>query len=120
MEINFLIVILYSYLLGSVPFGLIFTQIILKKDIRKIGSGNIGATNVLRTGKKYLAVLTLLFDSLKGYIAVFITLESFQELFLYSAFFCLLGHIFSIWLKFRWQGGCHISWNNVCFLLTIL
>ena len=103
MEVNFIIVALYSYLLGSIPFGLIFTKIILKKDIRKIGSGNIGATNVLRTGKKYLAVLTLFFDSLKGYIAVFITLESFQELFLYSAFFCLLGHIFSIWLKF--SGG---------------
>ena len=105
MEVNFIIVALYSYLLGSIPFGLIFTKIFLKKDIRKIGSGNIGATNVLRTGKKYLAILTLFFDSLKGYIAVFITLDFFQTLYLYSAFFCLLGHIFSIWLKFNGGKG---------------
>ena len=105
MEVNFIIVALYSYLLGSIPFGLIFTKIFLKKDIRKIGSGNIGATNVLRAGKKYLAILTLFFDSLKGYIAVFITLDSFQTLYLYSAFFCLVGHIFSIWLKFNGGKG---------------
>ena len=116
MEVNFIIVALYSYLLGSIPFGLIFTKIFLKKDIRKIGSGNIGATNVLRTGKKYLAVLTLFFDSIKGYIAVFITLESFQELYLYSAFFCLVGHIFSIWLKFKGGKGVATFLGIIFFL----
>ena len=105
MEVNFIIVALYSYLLGSIPFGLVITKIFLKKDIRKTGSGNIGATNVLRTGKKYLAALTLFLDSLKGYAAVFITTETFQDLYLYSAFFCLVGHIYSIWLKFKGGKG---------------
>ena len=105
MEVNFIIVALYSYLLGSIPFGLVLTKIFLKKDIRKTGSGNIGATNVLRTGKKYLAALTLFLDSLKGYAAVFITTETFQDLYLYSAFFCLVGHIYSIWLKFKGGKG---------------
>ena len=105
MEVNFIIVALYSYLLGSIPFGLILTKIFLKKDIRKTGSGNIGATNVLRTGKKYLAASTLFLDSLKGYAAVFITAETFQDLYLYSAFFCLVGHIYSIWLKFKGGKG---------------
>ena len=105
MEVNFIIVALYSYLLGSIPFGLVLTKIFLKKDIRKTGSGNIGATNVLRTGKKYLAASTLFLDSLKGYVAVFITTEIFQDLYLYSAFFCLVGHIYSIWLKFKGGKG---------------
>ena len=105
MEVNFIIVALYSYLLGSIPFGLVLTKIFLKKDIRKTGSGNIGATNVLRTGNKYLAALTLFLDSLKGYAAVFITTETFQDLYLYSAFFCLVGHIYSIWLKFKGGKG---------------
>ena len=105
MDVNFIIVALYSYLLGSIPFGLVLTKIFLKKDIRKTGSGNIGATNVLRTGKKYLAASTLFLDSLKGYAAVFITAETFQDLYLYSAFFCLVGHIYSIWLKFKGGKG---------------
>ena len=67
MNINLIIVITYSYLLGSIPFGLIITKFFLKEDVRKIGSGNIGATNVLRTGKKSLAILTLLLDIFKGY-----------------------------------------------------
>ena len=62
MTLNFLIVIFYSYFLGSIPSGLILTKIFLKEDIRKLGSGNIGATNVLRTGKKILAFFTLVFD----------------------------------------------------------
>ena len=72
MEINLLTVAIYSYFLGSIPFGLILTRIFLKKDIREVGSGNIGTTNVLRTGKKFLAVLTLALDILKGYIPVII------------------------------------------------
>ena len=117
MEVNFIIVALYSYLLGSIPFGLVLTKIFLKKDIRKTGSGNIGATNVLRTGKKYLAVLTLFLDSLKGYAAVFITTETFQELYLYSAFFCLVGHIYSIWLKFKGGKGV-ATFLGIIFVLS--
>ena len=117
MEVNFIIVALYSYLLGSIPFGLVLTKIFLKKDIRKTGSGNIGATNVLRTGKKYLAASTLFLDSLKGYAAVFITLETFQDLYLYSAFFCLVGHIYSIWLKFKGGKGV-ATFLGIIFVLS--
>ena len=117
MEVNFIIVALYSYLLGSIPFGLVITKIFLKKDIRKTGSGNIGATNVLRTGNKYLAALTLFLDSLKGYAAVFITTETFQDLYLYSAFFCLVGHIYSIWLKFKGGKGV-ATFLGIIFVLS--
>ena len=79
MDINLIIVITYSYLLGSIPFGLLLTKIFLKKDIRNIGSGNIGTTNVLRTGNKYLAVATLTLDLLKGYATVYITILYFDS-----------------------------------------
>ena len=105
MDENILIVVLYSYLLGSIPFGLILTKIILRKDIREIGSGNIGATNVLRTGNKLLAFLTLILDFLKGYFSIILTLKYYNEFFLLSGLFCLLGHIFSIWLKFKGGKG---------------
>ena len=71
MDLNLIIVGIYSYFLGSIPFGLILTKIFLDKDIRKVGSGNIGTTNVLRTGKKSLALATLVLDLLKGYLSVF-------------------------------------------------
>ena len=105
MDENILIVVLYSYLLGSIPFGLIITKIFLRKDIREIGSGNIGATNVLRTGNKLLAFLTLILDFLKGYFSVILTLKYYNESILLSGLFCLLGHIFSIWLKFKGGKG---------------
>ena len=105
MDINLIIVAVYSYLLGSIPFGLVLTKIFLKKDIRKIGSGNIGTTNVLRTGKKSLAVATLLFDLLKGYFSIVITLIYFDNLISYSALICFIGHIFPIWLKFKGGKG---------------
>ena len=103
MEI--LIVLLFSYLSGSIPFGLLLTKIFDKKDIRKIGSGNIGATNVLRTGNKILAILTLLLDILKGYIPVIISIKYFPELVNLSALIVFLGHIFPIWLKFKGGKG---------------
>ena len=105
MDINLIIVTVYSYFLGSIPFGFILTKIFLKQDIREIGSGNIGATNVLRTGNKLLAILTLVLDFLKGYMTIIITLKYFNELTLLSALICLLGHIFSIWLKFKGGKG---------------
>ena len=105
MDINLIIVAVYSYLLGSIPFGLVLTKIFLKKDIRKIGSGNIGTTNVLRTGKKSLAVTTLLLDLMKGYFSIIITFAYFENLISYSALICFIGHIFPVWLKFKGGKG---------------
>ena len=105
MDINLIIVAVYSYLLGSIPFGLILTKIFLKKDIRKIGSGNIGTTNVLRTGKKSLAAGTLVLDLMKGYFSIIITFTYFENLISYSALICLIGHIFPVWLKFKGGKG---------------
>ncbi len=105
MDINLIIVAVYSYLFGSIPFGLLLTKIILKKDIREIGSGNIGTTNVLRTGKKSLAVATLALDLLKGYFSVVITFIFFENLISYSALICFIGHIFPVWLKFKGGKG---------------
>ena len=105
MDINLIIVAVYSYVLGSVPFGLILTKIFLKKDIREIGSGNIGTTNVLRTGNKSLAVTTLMFDLLKGYFSIIITFTYFENLISYSALICFIGHIFPVWLKFKGGKG---------------
>ena len=105
MNLNILYVITYSYLLGSIPFGLIITKIFLDKDIRNIGSGNIGTTNVLRTGKKSLAALTLLFDVLKGYVSILVAYKYFNELIYLSALFCFIGHIFPVWIKFKGGKG---------------
>ena len=105
MDINLIIVAVYSYLLGSIPFGLVLTKIFLKKDIREIGSGNIGTTNVLRTGKKSLAVTTLMLDLLKGYFSIIITVIYFENLISYSALICFIGHIFPVWLKFKGGKG---------------
>ncbi|MDC0952822.1 glycerol-3-phosphate 1-O-acyltransferase PlsY [Pelagibacteraceae bacterium] len=105
MDINLIIVAVYSYLLGSIPFGLILTKIFLKKDIRKIGSGNIGTTNVLRTGKKSLASSTLVLDLMKGYFSIIITFTYFENLISYSALICFIGHIFPVWLKFKGGKG---------------
>ena len=105
MDINLIIVAVYSYLLGSIPFGLLLTKIFLKKDIRTVGSGNIGTTNVLRTGNKFLAMSTLTLDLLKGYISVYITIFYFENLTSLSALICFIGHIFPIWLKFKGGKG---------------
>ena len=103
MEI--LTVALFSYLSGSIPFGIILTKIFTKDDLRKIGSGNIGATNVLRTGNKLLALITLLLDILKGYLPVIITKEYFPEFIHLSCLMAFLGHVFPIWLKFKGGKG---------------
>jgi glycerol-3-phosphate acyltransferase PlsY len=99
------IVGLYSYFLGSIPFGLIYTKLAGLGDVRNIGSGNIGATNVLRTGNKKVAALTLLCDIAKGSLAVFITLNFFPKLILLSSVVVYLGHIFPVWLKFKGGKG---------------
>ena len=95
----------FSYICGSIPFGLILTKAFSGKDIRSVGSKNIGATNVLRTGNKYLAFSTLILDILKGYFVVIITQQYFPELIQLSALLVFLGHLFPIWLKFKGGKG---------------
>ena len=99
------LVSLLSYLSGSIPFGFLVTKIFGKIDVRNIGSGNIGATNVLRTGNKFLAAVTLILDILKGYIPVFISAKYFPELIELSCMLAFLGHLFPIWLKFKGGKG---------------
>ena len=102
---DIIIVALFSYLSGSIPFGFLVTKIFGKIDVRNIGSGNIGATNVLRTGNKFLAAVTLILDILKGYIPVFISAKYFPELIELSCMLAFLGHLFPIWLKFKGGKG---------------
>ena len=118
MIIDLIYISIYSYILGSIPFGLVLTKIFLKKDIREIGSGNIGATNVLRAGKKTLGIATLLLDALKAYASVLITLNLSSDYVYLSALLCFLGHIFPIWLKF--DGGKGIAvYLGVLFAFSI-
>ena len=99
------IIILISYLLGSIPFGFLLTKIFLNKDIRKIGSGNIGATNALRTGNKTLGYATLILDILKAIMPV-IFVKIYYSDYLYISSLCVfLGHVFPIWLKFKGGKG---------------
>ena len=100
-----ILVISVSYLMGSIPFGLILTKIFLKKDIREIGSGNIGATNVLRTGNKLIGYLTLILDVLKAVIPVLYIKFNFPELVYISSLSAFIGHVFPIWLKFKGGKG---------------
>jgi acyl phosphate:glycerol-3-phosphate acyltransferase len=100
----YVIALAFGYLLGSIPFGLIITRLAGTEDVRSIGSGNIGATNVLRTGRGELAVATLLGDILKGTAAVVITEQLYgRDAALLAALGAFLGHLFPVWLKF--QGG---------------
>ena len=102
---NIFLISLMSYFIGSIPFGLLLTKIFTGKDVREIGSGNIGATNVLRTGNKLLAAITLLLDTLKGYMPVIISLKYFPELTPLSCIITFLGHVFPVWLKFKGGKG---------------
>ena len=118
MNTEIFLVFIFSYLCGSIPFGLILTKLFLKKDIRKIGSKNIGTTNVLRTGNKFLAAATLVFDILKGYLPVIITVQYFSGLIELSCLATFLGHIFPIWLKFRGGKGV-ATYLGVLFALSL-
>lgn len=97
--------LLFGYLLGSIPFGLLITRAAGLGDVRSIGSGNIGATNVLRTGNKGLAALTLVLDALKGAAAVLIAARWGAELGIAAGFAAFLGHLFPIWLGFKGGKG---------------
>ena len=112
------IIILISYLLGSIPFGFLLTKIFLNKDIRKIGSGNIGATNALRTGNKSLGYATLILDILKAVIPVIFVKIYYSE-FLYISSLCVfLGHVFPIWLKFKGGKGV-ATYVGILFAINI-
>jgi glycerol-3-phosphate acyltransferase PlsY len=97
--------LVFGYLLGSIPFGLIFTRMAGLGDVRKIGSGNIGATNVLRTGRKGLAVATLLADALKGTAAVLVAAQWGPQFATMAALGAFLGHLFPVWLGFKGGKG---------------
>jgi glycerol-3-phosphate acyltransferase PlsY len=106
MTINFVIAAIIAYLLGSIPFGLLLTRAAGMGDIRKIGSGNIGATNVLRTGNKPLAAATLVLDALKGTAAVLIARYFWgEDAALIAGVFAFLGHCFPVWLGFKGGKG---------------
>ena len=105
LNFELFLIILVSYLFGSIPFGLLLTKIFLKKDIREIGSGNIGATNVLRSGNKILGYSTLVLDILKAVLPI-LYVKFFMNDYLYiSALSIFIGHVFPIWLKFKGGKG---------------
>ena len=102
---NIALAILFGYLLGSIPFGLLLTRAAGGPDVRTIGSGNIGATNVLRTGSRALAALTLLLDAGKGAAAVLIARQFGPDMAAIAAIFAFLGHLFPVWLRFKGGKG---------------
>ena len=115
---DILIVGIICYLIGSIPFGYILTKIFLKKDIRDIGSGNIGATNALRTGNKTIGYTTLFFDIIKAVIPIIYIKFNFTELLYISSLCIFLGHVFPIWLKFKGGKGV-ATYVGILFALNI-
>ena len=116
INIDIFIIIFISYIIGSIPFGYILTKFFLKKDITKIGSGNIGATNVLRTGNKFLGYLTLLLDVVKAVIPLLIIKYYFYDYIYISSLSIFLGHVFPIWLKFKGGKGVATYVGILCCL----
>ena len=108
-----------SYLMGSIPFGLILTKVFLKRDIREIGSGNIGATNALRTGNKLIGYSTLILDVLKAVIPVLYIKINFPDAVYISAFCAFIGHVFPVWLKFKGGNGV-ATYVGILFSLNII
>ena len=112
------IISIVCYLMGSIPFGFLLTKIFLNKDIREIGSGNIGATNALRTGNKFIGYATLTLDILKAVIPVLFIKFNFSE-YVYIASLCaFLGHVFPVWLKFKGGKGV-ATYLGILFALKI-
>jgi acyl phosphate:glycerol-3-phosphate acyltransferase len=113
---EYLFIILGSYILGSIPFGFLLTKIFLKKDIRKIGSGNIGATNALRTGNKLIGYSTLILDILKAVVPIIFVKNYYPDFIYIASLSAFLGHVFPIWLFFK--GGKGVA-TYVGILFTI-
>ena len=116
---EYIIVGIVSYMMGSVPFGFILTKVFLKKDIREIGSGNIGATNALRTGNKLVGYTTLILDITKAVIPVIYVKINFPELLYIASLCAFLGHVFPIWLKFKGGKGV-ATYVGILFSINIL
>ena len=115
---EYLTIGIISYLMGSIPFGFILTQIFLKKDIREIGSGNIGATNVLRTGNKFIGYSTLLLDVIKAVVPVIYVKLNHPELIYIASLCAFLGHVFPVWLKFKGGKGV-ATYVGILFAINI-
>ena len=116
---DYLIVCIASYLMGSIPFGLILTKIFLNKDIREIGSGNIGATNALRTGNKLIGYSTLILDIAKAIIPVIFVKINYPDLIYIASLCAFLGHVFPIWLKFKGGKGV-ATYVGILFSINLL
>ena len=116
---DYLAVSIASYLMGSIPFGLILTKIFLNKDIREIGSGNIGATNALRTGNKLIGYSTLIFDIAKAVVPVIYVKINYPDLIYIASLCAFLGHVFPIWLKFKGGKGV-ATYVGILFSINIL
>ena len=118
MTFEIFLVFLLSYTSGSIPFGLILTKFFLNKDIREVGSKNIGATNVLRAGNKFIAGLTLFLDIFKGLAPILITNYYFPNLIYLSGLMAFLGHVFPVWLKFKGGKGV-ATYLGIIFALSL-
>jgi len=116
---DYFIVGMVSYLMGSIPFGLILTKIFLNKDIREIGSGNIGATNALRTGNKLIGYSTLILDIAKAIIPVIFVKINYPDLIYIASLCAFLGHVFPIWLKFKGGKGV-ATYVGILFSINLL
>ena len=116
---EFLTIGIISYLMGSIPFGFILTKTFLKKDIREIGSGNIGATNALRTGNKLIGYSTLLLDVMKAILPVLYVKINYPELIYIASLCAFLGHVFPVWLKFKGGKGV-AAYVGILFTINIL
>ena len=116
---EYLIIVLGSYLLGSIPFGFILTKIFLKKDIRDMGSGNIGATNALRTGNKSLGYGTLILDITKAILPVLYVKFNYPDYIFIASLCAFLGHVFPVWLRFKGgKGGA--TYIGILFSINII
>ena len=116
---EYLIISLSSYLLGSIPFGFILTKIFLKKDIRDIGSGNIGATNALRTGNRSLGYTTLVLDIAKAILPVLYVKYNYSDYIFIASLCTFLGHVFPIWLKFKGGKGV-ATYVGILFSINLI
>jgi len=116
---DYLVIGIGSYLMGSIPFGLILTKLFLNKDIRKIGSGNIGATNALRTGNKLIGYSTLILDIAKAIIPVIYVKFNYPDLIYIASLCAFLGHVFPIWLKFKGGKGV-ATYVGILFSINLL
>ena len=116
---DYLVIGVASYLMGSIPFGLILTKLFLNKDIREIGSGNIGATNALRTGNKLIGYSTLLLDIAKAIIPVIYVKFNYPDLIYIASLCAFLGHVFPIWLKFKGGKGV-ATYVGILFSINII